>query len=616
MIVATAGHVDHGKTALIRALTGQQTDLTAEEQRRGMSIELGYAFLQQTSGQNIDFVDVPGHGKFMRTLIAGLACIDALMLVVAADDGAMPQTLEHITLIGLLEIRQVFVVISKTAVTTSAQVAAVERDILARVQEQGCPVAVPFRVDSLSGSGIDALRAHLLQWATGPGAPQADRPARMVIDRYFSQPGLGPVVTGTVIGGCIAIGDSLQLSDTGASLRVRGIQVHRQGVQQASTGQRCALNLGGDPGIAAIGRGSQLLAEGNRLPTQRFDARIYLIERKLPGQVQLHIGSATINARLVPLKGLTASADGHYGQWILEQPVCCFQGDRFLIRDPAAQRLLGSGLVIDPFAPQRGRQKPERLAILQALEHRDTADALAELVDAVPDGVDLQAFRLSRQMEGLPVLPEDVISSGHWLFRRSRLLSLSQQLLDAVAEQHRQHPDRLGPTRPQLARTLGQAADSRLLAVAVRSCLDAGSLRQTGPCLHRPDHSPEPDPSMRAFLEQVTPHLLACTPRPPVIGELVEQLSIDKATLLQELDRLCSAGQLVYVSRNRYLMPAAADALLQCARELATEHPQGSFSTAAFRDRSGIGRNHSVAVLEYFDRNRLTRHQQGMRVLL
>lgn len=615
MIIATAGHVDHGKTALIKALTGQQTDRTAEEQRRGMSIELGYAFLQSPSGGSIDFVDVPGHEKFMRTLLAGVASVDALMLVVAADDGVMPQTLEHLALIRLLEIRQVLVVISKSSLASSERITAVEEELLERVQALGCPAPASFRIDSLNGSGIDALRDHLLQRAASYVKRTPNRPARMVIDRYFSQPGLGPVVTGTVIGGRIALGDALQLSDSGTQVRVRGIQIHRESVQLAEAGQRCALNLSGELGSAGAGRGSQLLADGNWSPTDRFDARMQLNDQKLPSQVQLHIGGATVNARLVPLKGFTAET-GSYGQWILDQPICCYQGDRFLVRDPAAQRLVGSGLVIDPFAPQRGRQKSERLAVLQALEQPDVSVALARLLDALSDGVDLRRFMLIKQIDQLPPMSDDIFRRGPWLFRRTRLNTLIRQIMDRVNEQHRQYPQQLGPSRPQLARMLGQALDSRLLGIALRDCLDSGALRQTGPCLHAPDHSPAPDPASLAFLQRVAPHFQACSPRPPIIGELIEQLALDKATLLQELDRLCAAGFMVFVSRNRYLLPDAADHLLEVARGLAQAHPEGSFSTAEFRDQSGIGRNHSVAVLEYFDRNRFTRQLQGLRALI
>jgi selenocysteine-specific elongation factor len=615
MIIATAGHVDHGKTALINALTGQQTDRTAEEQRRGMSIELGYAFLPQASGRSIDFVDVPGHEKFMRTLLAGIASVDALMLIVAADDGVMPQTMEHIALMGLLNIHQVVVVITKSALASPQQVSAIEQDVLARVRKEGCPAPASFSVDSLTGTGIDALRMQLEQWAAEAEPVDGTGPARLIIDRHFSQLGLGSIVTGTVLSGHIAPGDSLQLSDTGANLRVRGIQVHHQTTSQAFGGQRCALNISGDLAGVSVGRGSQLLASGTWAPTSRFDARVRLLDDTVRGAVQLHIGSAVVNARMVPLKGLAAPTGEIYGQWILEKPLCCFQGDQFIIRDPAARRLLGSGLVIDPFAPQRGRQKAGRLAILTALDQSDTAQALECMLDALPNGVDLHRFMLSRRIDQLPEITGDTLQIGQWLCHRPNLDALSKRLTATINQHHQSHPDRMGPTRSQLARVLDLSPDSRLLAAAVRSCLDANALRQTGPCLHLPTHEAKPDAQSLTVLERVMPQFASCTPRPPVIGELVEQLQIDKNELIHWLDRLCTLGLLVFISRNRYLLPAAAEQLLDSARYLATRQSDGRFSTADFRDHSGIGRNHSVAVLEYFDRAGLTRQAGSMRML-
>ncbi|WP_339842851.1 selenocysteine-specific translation elongation factor [uncultured Halopseudomonas sp.] len=613
MIVATAGHVDHGKTALIKALTGQHTDRTEEERRRGISIELGYAYLSGTPEQSIDFVDVPGHEKFMRTLLAGIGCVDAMMLVVAADDGVMPQTHEHIELIGLLNIPQVMVVISKSALATPEQMQIIEQDVLGLVQKQGARDPVCFRVDSLLGTGVEAIQGQLQLWASSTPKPDPIGQARLIVDRHFKQPGLGSVVTGTLLGGQIQVGDSLQLSDNGALVRVRGIQIHHQEAERALAGQRCAINLSGDLEDAAFGRGSQLLAKGTRAPTNRFDARLCLKEQSLRGNVQLHIGSAVVNARLVPLKGLESSVS--YGQWVLERPLCCFHGDHFIVRDPASRTLLGSGVIVDPFAPQRGRQKPERLAVIKAMDNVDSHQALEAMLDVQPEGVDIQRFTLSRGLEAVSSTYRDRLQIGDWMWRRSALDNLSEQALAMVTQYHQTCPELLGPTRPQLAEQLALAADSRVLAVILRQELDKRRLRQTGPCLHLLTHEPKPAAQLLEWFDRVHRTFLDCSPRPPVIGDLVTQLAVDKHELVAWLDRLSIAGLLVYVARNRYLLPADADRLFDDARRLAADHHDGHISTADFRDRSGIGRNHSVAVLEYFDRVGLTRPLGSYRVV-
>lgn len=613
MIVATAGHVDHGKTALIKALTGQHTDRTAEELRRGISIELGYAYLPGDTGQSIDFVDVPGHEKFMRTLLAGVGCVDALMLVVAADDGVMPQTREHLALAGLLGIPRLLVVISKTGLATPDQIVAIEQDVLSLIEQQNAPAPICLHVDSLLGTGVEAVGAQLQLWASTTPKPNSNEPARLVIDRHFKQPGLGSVVTGTLLGGQIEPGDSLQLSDNGALVRVRGIQIHHREAKQASAGQRCALNLSGDLQDAAFGRGSQLLAKDSWAPTSRFDARLYLQKHNLRGTVQLHIGSAVVGARLVPLKGLQASDS--YGQWALEQPLCCFYGDRFIVRDPASRALLGSGVVVDPFAPQRGRQKPERLALIRAMDHVDPGQALDAMLDVQSEGVDTQRFMLSRRLNSVPSISSDTLQIGGWLWTRANLEALIQQAIAAVSQYHQIYPELLGPVRAQLGKQLGLTADSRTLAAILRLALNRNHLRQTGPCLHLLTHTPQLDAQVIDWFDRVRPAFVECSPRPPVIGDLINQLQVDKHVLLAWLDRLSAAGLLVFIARNRYLLPADADRLLNVARGLAAEQHDGHFSTADFRDRSGIGRNHSVAVLEYFDRAGLTRASGNTRIL-
>lgn len=618
MIIATAGHVDHGKTALIKALTGQQTDRSAEEVRRGLSIELGYAWLNCADGRTLDLVDVPGHDKFMRTLLAGMGCVDAVMLVVAADDGVMPQTLEHLQLLKLLGGRPVLLVISKCARVSAARARQVQQEVLQLLAELGIQTVPSFLIDSLSGDGIADLVEQLNAWAASFPAPNDQGPARMSIDRHFSQPGAGHIVTGTLLSGCVQVGDSLCLSNTGTSLRIRSIQLHGQNATNAQAGQRCALNLVGDLASTDLGRGSQLLDPAIFAPSACLDARLELIAR-LPnrGVLQLHMGNAVINARCVPLKGEPLPIDQVFGQWVLERPVCCRHNERFIIRDPASRKLLGSGLVIDPFADSKGRQRPDRLAALLAMANPDADQALHSLLQVLPDGVDLARFMLSRHLSTEPAWAKhpDTLRVGNWLCRRADFDQRLQYVLAALTEHHHQHADQAGMHRPQLAKHLGLPANSRLLSAVIRHALNTQMLQQSGPSLHLPGHQPQPDAHTLSWFEQLLPAFNACAPRPPVIGELMTALQLDKSELMPRLDRLYSLGLLVCIGRNRYLLPDSVDHLLSLANELTTQNSAGQFSTANFRDHSGIGRNHSVAVLEYFDKVGLTRQSGQQRRL-
>ena len=618
MIIATAGHVDHGKTALIKALTGQHTDRTAEEMRRGMSIELGYAWLECADGKTIDLVDVPGHEKFMRTLLAGMGCVDAVMLVVAADDGVMPQTLDHLQVLKLLGGRPVVVAVSKCANVTDERARQVQQEVIDLLAELSIEQPPSFLIDSLSGDGVAALIDQLNAWANSFPATDDQGPARMSIDRHFSQPGAGNIVTGTLLSGRIQIGDTLRLSDNGTPLRIRSIQVHGQTVTTAQAGQRCALNLVGELVGSDLSRGSQLLDAAIFAPTACFDSRLELIAG-LPnrGTLQLHMGNAVFNARCVPLKGEPLPADRPYGQWILDRPVCCRYGERFIIRDPASRKLLGSGWVIDPFTQSKGRQRPDRLAALLAMDSPDADQVMQSLLRVLPDGVDLGCFMLARHLSKEPAWAQhpDTLRVGNWICRRSDYDQGLQYLLAALAEHHDRHPDQAGMNRPQLARHLGLPTNSRLLSTIIRHALNGQILQQSGPSLHLPGHQPEPDAQTLSWFEQLLPAFHACAPRPPIIGELMTQLRLGKAGLMPRLDRLCSLGLLICIGRNRYLLPESIDHLLSLANELATQNNQGQFSTASFRDHSGIGRNHSVALLEYFDKVGLSRQSGQYRRL-
>ena len=618
MLIATAGHVDHGKTALIKALTGQVTDRTPEEKRRGMSIELGYAYLVSPSGRRADLIDVPGHAKFMRTLIAGISRVETVLLVIAADDGPMPQTLEHIALVQLLGIRQVALVVSKCDRVDEDRYRAVASQGLALLAEAGLNDIPAFTVSSLTGAGMESLQSWLHQVVDDRTPPSSDSEPRFSIDRHFQQPGAGLILTGTVLNGQIRVGDSLCLSERGQPIRVRHIQIHGEPANQAIAGQRCALNVAGEIEPDAVMRGSLLLPKRCWQPTQRVDSAVSLIA-SVRGKVQLHIGNATVGARLVPLKGLLPDNDDLYGQWVLDQPICCQQGERFVIRDPAARALLGAGRVVDPFAPQRGRQQAARLAVLAAMDSGSAADTLQALLDLLPDGVDLARWALvhnlaqHQQETILGQLGNRAHRYNNWMIWQTRLDRMCGQLCETLETHHQQHPEQPGPTLPQMARSLGCNLYSKLLSRALRQLLTDGTLRQSGPCLHLPAHKPTPDPHSLAILEQVSDIFHACAPRPPVIGEIMQRLQIERDALIAELDNLSRLNLLVFVSRNRYLLPESVDALYRVLCDTASG--DGTINTAIFRDRSGIGRNHSVAVLEYFDRAGFTRLRLGQRWL-
>ena len=631
MIIATAGHVDHGKTTLVRALTGIATDRLPEEKQRGMTIDLGFAHADlgaASAGRPVPvaFVDVPGHERFIRNMLAGVAAIDLALLVVAADDGVMPQTREHLAILQLLGVPRLVLALSKADRVTPQRLAEVQAAVLALLADGPFARAPMFALATPTGQGLQALKQHLSVLA----ASLAERPvaghARLAIDRSFLLPGAGRIVTGTLLSGQVQVGDALMLSPQGTLLRVRGLHAQNQPAQRATAGQRCAVNLAGE-GLkrADPQRGDWLLAPEAHAPTDRLDVQLQVLAgeaRPLSQRsaLQLHIGAAGVNARVVALAGATL-APGSQGlaQLLLGRPVCAAWGDRFILRDGAAQRTLAGGWVLDPAGPARGRNRPERLLQLAALAQPNPADALAALLCALPDGVDLQRFHRARnhradeaarlqalvrmQVIGSPV---GLLGLGEAAWQRWR-----GRVLWALDSFHADQPDSLGPDDAQLRRLLavapGASAARAVLRATLAALVDDGLLRRDGLAHRRAGHQPRLRDDDQALLARVQALLPAPELRPPIVGDLAAALGLPLDEIKAFLARMAHHGALVRVAPNRHYRPETVQALAAHALALAAASPEGRFDAASYRDRTGIGRNLTIQVLEYLKRAGITR---------
>jgi len=387
LLVATAGHVDHGKTSLVKRLTGTDTDRLAEEKARGLTIELGYAFAHGGTNGSIGFIDVPGHHRFINTMISGINGIDLGMLVVAADDGPMPQTTEHIQLLQLLGIERFLGVITKCDRVDPrrlAEVAQLTSDLL----PPGAPVCA---VSNRSGEGLDTLRSMLATAALSCPQRATQGLFRLYVDRVFTKKGAGMVVTGTCLAGSVAVGDELRLHVTGTgntrvhSVRVRDIHAQGQPATQGLAGQRCALNIAGRVSLEQVHRGDFLCAHSTAAPSRRMDTRCWPAAGSPPslkhlGRVKLYIGTRRIPARTYLLDRETGGPGGQRIQLILDGEVLAFAGDRFILRDDQETTTLGGGVVIDPEAPQWGKLRTSRLRQLDAIEQQTPEAALRALL--------------------------------------------------------------------------------------------------------------------------------------------------------------------------------------------------------------------------------------------
>jgi len=638
MIVATAGHVDHGKTHLVRALTGIDTDRLEEEKRRGMTIDLGFAYVDLGGPIPAGFIDVPGHERLVRTMAAGVHHLDLALLVIAADDGPMPQTREHLSLLlglGLSQLAIVLTKIDRVDAARRAQTRAQAESLLAGGPLAGAPV---FEINNLSGEGLPALQAFLreCQARSTAGRSPSRGHARLAIDRAFSRPGAGLIVTGLLLDGQIQVGDSLLLAPRAEPVRVRGLRVHEQVVEVAEAGLRCAVNLSGtalSPGD--LGRGDWLVAPALATTSERLDVLLRLdaqIDRSLSArsQLQVHLGAGCHTARVAPLAARSLEPGETGGvQLILDRPVVALHGDRIVLRDPAAQTVLGHGVVLDPFGASKGRSKPDRLRWLHALAEKNATPQAAfdRLLQAAPCGVDLDTvarlFNLQQADEAALLSACQPIQWGRRALTKEQADHWCTALSTAVALEHEQHPARIGPREGPLLQQImrhyapatpsGQALP--VARAALQQLLDSRVLMRDGPCIRSAVHQPILPAPVQARLDTVRTLLMQAGLRAPIAGELATALGTTRDDMLAFLQEMAILGHLVPVAPNRYFLQEDVDRLALLARELAAESVDGRFDAATYRDRSGIGRNLTIEVLEFLDRQGITRRIGQHRVI-
>jgi selenocysteine-specific elongation factor len=636
MILATAGHIDHGKTALVRALTGVDADRLPEEKRRGLTIDLGFAYATLPDGTELAFVDVPGHERFLPNMLAGVLSVDRVLLVVAADDGPRPQTIEHLDILELIEVAEITGVITKTDRVSPDRAAAVATEVAGLLADAGYADAQIFPVSSHTGDGMAALTRHLRDSARLAARLRAATPPagrfRMAVDRAFSLPGVGLVVTGTVGAGRIVTGDRLTVSPRGIPVRVRGLHAQNHAIETAAAGERCAVNIAGSfPAGGEPRRGDWLAAPERHLPARRLDLFLHAsrhagapLRDGLP--VHLHLGTEDVVGRAAVLSGraIDPGASG-FVQLDLDQPIGALHGDRAVLRDHAARTTLGGGRVVDPFAPRRGRRLPARLALLEAMTPVDAATALRRML-AVEGLVDLATFALVRNLTSaeLDALTEDAAfgrvgpRQAPVAVSRAHLAALAEGLAAALAAWHQAQPDILGPTRSALAAQLRSPtpAPEAALDAALAELAETGRAVREGGMWRLPGHRPRLSNADEKLWERVRPLLAAAELRPPRVREIAASLALEPAAAERFLTRAARLGRVAKVADNRFFLPETVDRLAAVARDLAEAVPEGTFTAAAFNERSGVGRNLTIQILEYLDRIGVTRRVGGARIAL
>jgi selenocysteine-specific elongation factor len=627
VIVGTAGHIDHGKTALIKALTGVDTDRLKEEKARGITIDLGFAYLPSPRGNMVGFVDVPGHERFVHTMLAGASGIDFALLAVAADDGCMPQTLEHVAIIDLLGIRRGVVALTKTDLVTPGRLTAGAEEIRAVLAGTCLEQAEIVPVSALTGEGIDLLRDRLFSAADAMTGRSASGRFRLAIDRSFTLAGAGVVVTGTILSGSIRTGDSVVIGPSGLPARIRSLHVHNRPANEGHAGARCALNLTGD-GIAkhAIGRGDVALDPEIHAPTDRIDANLRLLksEKKPLGQwfpVRLHHAAVEVGARVVLLDDAALLPGGAATvQLVLDRPIAAALGDRFVIRDVSAQRTLGGGRFLDLRAPARKRRTPERRLQLEAMALSDITQSLRALLETPPYYWDWNAYWRDHAMSrdqaaalvdrlGLIKL-ESGASSIAMLPERWRKFSAS--VLNALSGFHSEFPDVQGIAREKFRLSLEPRLPAASFAVALQNLARERQIVLDGAFVRLSSHTVRLTSADETLWEEILPLLGGSMRfRPPRVRDIAGHSDRSEGDIRRLLKLVARLGRADEIAHDHFFLRDTVREMVALAAEAA--QADGQFTAAHFRDRVENGRKVAIQILEFFDRHGVTLRRGDLR---
>jgi selenocysteine-specific elongation factor len=625
-IVGTAGHIDHGKTSLVKALTGQDTDRLKEEKERGISIELGFAYLDLPDGSRAGVVDVPGHERFIRTMLAGAHGMDVVLFTVAADDGVMPQTLEHLDILHLLGVKRAIFVITKADLASAARVgdvAAQIRRLTAGTLLEGSPV-VPFSFST--GEGLNDIRAEISHALRLIANTRPRGYFRLPVDRVFVLQGHGVVVTGTALQGEVRAGDRIRRLPGGELLRVRSVEVHGQPVAAATSGQRVALNLTGQQ-RPSLERGDMLCDERLTMTSDRFDASLEVRPTasgiKNHQRVRIHTGSAERLGKLVLLGSDDSVPPGRsvFCQIVISVPLAAMRGDRFVVRDETAQRTLGGGIVLHPSPRAYRRDEPQLEAKLHALHTGDQATVVTMFLDeheefAVPIAplyqfLNLRAEDTVERLRGFAAIKVIRVDGDDLFTTERKWTRLKEALMSELQTFHAAHALERGEDMERLREKLLPRGTPKVFRPFVETLEAEGAIAREGNLLRLPGHRVSLGEEDRQLAGHIT-RLLGVNPlAPPDLAQIAREGNIDRARLAQMLRVLERERAVVRVAADFYFLSSSIEEVKRIVRNELSE--QSDITPAMFRDRLGITRKHAIPLLEYLDREGLTIRVGGVR---
>jgi selenocysteine-specific elongation factor len=632
IVMGTAGHVDHGKTALIKKLTGIDTDRLKEEKERGITIELGFASLSLSDGQKIGIVDVPGHERFVKNMVAGAAGIDLVLMVIAADEGVMPQTREHLQICSLLGIRRGIVAITKMDLVDKDWLELVREDIRAALKGTFLETAPIVVVSSVTGEGVPELaktiEASVCEMSESPEIGIF----RLPVDRVFTMKGFGTVVTGTLISGSVTTGEEIEIFPADIRTKVRGIQVHNVKVQKAIAGQRTAINLQG-VSKDSIERGSVLTIPGKLKKSDRLDCLYSHLDsssRKIRNRtlVRFHVGTNEIMARLILFDHEDLGPNEHgFAQFVLDTPVTSVAGDRFVVRSYSPVTTIGGGIIVDPLPAKHKKKSGDLLEEFAVLCGEDGIKKIEVILRRAGIGgitADLLVIRAGVEKENLFKQLEAMISGGKAvLIDRDEMRVMSPivyydfkaWILDSLRDYHKQRPFQEGLIREELRTThgVGYNVEPRIFSIALNDLEQEGKIVSDRDVIRLREHTVKLDEPMGNLREKLAEVYLNGDRTPPTRGE-VNAMFPDRKREIAILEKMMlQEGELIRISEDLHFHREALSKLREDYRRMLIE--KGEATPSSFRDLTGLSRKFTIPLMEYFDMIKLTMRVGDKRVL-
>jgi len=622
-ILGTAGHIDHGKTALVRLLTGTDTDRLKEEKARGISIDLGFAHLDLPGGISCGVVDVPGHERFVKNMLAGACGVDAMLLVIAADEGVMPQTREHLDILDLLGVKRGVVALTKIDMVEEEWLELVTESVKEYLDARGFGDFPVVPVSSKTGEGREAVLTALAGALAELEERPASRAARLPVDRAFTVEGFGTVVTGTLWQGTIRPGDRLVVEPGHVETRVRNVEVHGEHVAEARAGQRTAVALAG---LArdAVPRGTWLLAPDTLRPASMIDVRLRVLrdapkELRHRQRVRFHLGASEILGRVVLLEGDRIEPGGEgLAQIRLEEPAVADRGDRFVLRSYSPARAIAGGTAILPDAPKRRRGHGKALEEIRREESGSPEDRFLAALGEMPHGAGAAEVARAAGLAGAEASEAEarLIEGGTavrlpdgTLVTSERLAGLSRRAEEVLEELQRANPLRWGTSRGELKSRLGAKLPAALFEQVTADLLAAGRVRQREDVLRRGREEMALSPELQARVDGVAREIEAGGVTPPTPKELQTRLGFN---VLDALEHLTFRGEAVKVTPELFMSRGAVQRVVAWLETFFQDHRE--LSMADLRGGLGMSRKYSVPLLEHLDRQGWTRRSGDVRI--